>query len=113
MYSNASKVLAECRKNQFSGRKKTVSKKKKQQQQQQQQKNRKHGFPNHGQIIAIGQNSRKDFVPHDILYHRISCYSFNLYFNLKQRVRSLYVDTNREQLIIQTAKLIKTARAIS
>ena len=45
-------------------------------------KNRTHGFPNHREIIAIGQNSRKDFVPHDILYYRISCYSFNFIFSI-------------------------------
>lgn len=65
---------------------KSILRKKKQSQtnskQKHKQKNRKHSFPNHGQIIAIGQNSRKDFVPHDVLYHRISCYSFNFIFSI-------------------------------
>ena len=112
MYSNTSKSIGWMSQKSILWKKKN-SLKKKNNNNNNNNKNRKHGFPNHGQIIAIGQNSRKDFVPHDILYHRISCYSFNLYFNLKQRVRSWYVDTNREQLIIQAVKLIKTARAIS
>ena len=56
IYSNTSKSIG-CMSQ------KSILRKKKQSQKKKKKKNRKRGFPNHGQIIAIGQNSRKDFAP--------------------------------------------------
>ena len=60
----------------------------KKQQQQQQQKQKAWFSKPRTNYRDRSKLPKKNFVPHDILYHRISCYSFNLYFNLKQRVRS-------------------------
>ena len=56
IYSNTSKSIG-CMSQ------KSILRKKKQSQKKKNKNNRKRGFPNHGQIIAIGQNSRKDFAP--------------------------------------------------